>query len=131
MYTTAQILDTLRARGHRITRARAEIVKILEREKSPLQLRQLAQKVAADETSAYRTVALLLAEGFVEVIQTKGAPARYALSLGHHHHVVCVDCGKIAHVPCTKGVVPPAQVEGFTEIRTHEVTFYGTCTVCR
>ena len=49
-------------------------------------------------TTAYRAVDRWREEGFVEEAGTRGGEATYVFctAAGHHHHVVCVDCGATA-----------------------------------
>ena len=49
-------------------------------------------------TTAYRAVDRWREEGFVEEAGTRGGEATYVFctAVGHHHHVVCVDCGATA-----------------------------------
>jgi Fur family ferric uptake transcriptional regulator len=49
-------------------------------------------------TTAYRAVERWREEGWVEEAGTRGGEGVYVLCAeqGHHHHVVCVDCGATA-----------------------------------
>jgi Fur family ferric uptake transcriptional regulator len=49
-------------------------------------------------TTAYRTVERWREEGWAEDAGTRGGESVYVLcaAQGHHHHVVCVDCGATA-----------------------------------
>jgi Fur family transcriptional regulator, ferric uptake regulator len=49
-------------------------------------------------TTAYRTVERWREEGWAEEAGSRGGEAVYVLcaAQGHHHHVVCVDCGATA-----------------------------------
>jgi len=49
-------------------------------------------------TTAYRTVDRWREEGWAEEAGSRGGEAVYVLCAaeGHHHHVVCVDCGATA-----------------------------------
>lgn len=49
-------------------------------------------------TTAYRTVERWRQEGWAEEAGTRGGESVYVLcaAQGHHHHVVCVDCGATA-----------------------------------
>jgi Fur family ferric uptake transcriptional regulator len=49
-------------------------------------------------TTAYRTVERWREEGWAEEAGSRGGEAVYVLCAaeGHHHHVVCVDCGATA-----------------------------------
>src|SRR3954453_9025205 len=66
-------------------------------------VRELHDAAAKDQpklglTTAYRAVERWREEGFAEEAGRRGDEATYVFctDLGHHHHVVCVDCGKTA-----------------------------------
>lgn len=124
------IIQKLSERGHRITKARQDIISQLATSHGALTIQALAKRASADEASVYRTVHLLLVEGLVEEIQIRGQRSRFALVGQHHHHAVCRGCGTVAHVPCAEAIKPP-QIAGFAKLDEHEVTFYGLCNVCR
>lgn len=123
------IIETLSARGHRITEARKGVINLLAESHTALTIQALAERAAADEASVYRTMHLLLAEGLVEEIQIRGQRSRFALVGPHHHHAICRSCGTVAHVPCAEVVKLP-KVASFHSLDEHEVTFYGLCNAC-
>lgn len=125
------ILHALSERGYRLTEARRELCAYLTSAKNPLTIQELAEGTKSDEASAYRLIALLKKEVLVEEIMTRGEKPRYAPAGHHHHHVVCTDCGLVAHVPCGDALRTPRAVPGFTSIDDHEVTFYGRCVSCK
>tara|TARA_B100000029_G_scaffold512686_1_gene610054 strand:- start:1098 stop:1532 length:435 start_codon:yes stop_codon:yes gene_type:complete len=47
--------------------------------------------------TVYRTIAILEKYGFVRKLELGDGRARYEykLGMGHHDHMICVDCGKI------------------------------------
>lgn len=127
--TTAALLRKLSDRGYRLTAARRRIVAALNKSTSPISIKMLAKKVAADEASVYRTIRLLVDEGLAEEIVLTQGKAQYAVAHGHHHHVVCEACGRVEHVPCG-GDVPAKPSPLFALIQRHEVTYYGVCNAC-
>ena len=127
---TKKILNTLSERGYRVTKAREMVCQALEKSRSPLTVQELAGRVLVDEVSVYRTIDLLLAEKLVEEILIRDERPRYALSTHHHHHAVCHDCGKVAHIPCGREPQNPKRVPGFKSIDSHDLTFYGVCDTC-
>jgi len=130
MESSKDILDALAKRGYRVTTARREIVKALKKSPRALTIQALAEKVSADEASVYRTIKVLVDEHLVEEIVTVGVRPQYALEHGHHHHIVCATCGTVNHVPCTGMVSIPPLPRNFSQIHSHEVTYYGVCKVC-
>lgn len=125
-----EVLAVLQKRGYRITNARTEVIALFAASSVPLSIQELYKRVRIDEVSVYRTVALLQKEKLLEEIKTKGGQARYALAHGHHHHVICRECNKVVHVACDTEPKIPKKVAGFVHIDSHELTFYGVCTLC-
>lgn len=128
---TKEILNELGARGYRITKAREKVVETLLLQSQPISIQGLcASIIDIDEVSVYRTVALLVEEGFVEELALPGEAVRYALSEGHHHHAVCTACGFTDHIDCKGGEEQTSVPTTFKSIASHEVTLYGLCKKC-
>lgn len=130
-HASEDMLHALTERGYRITEARRGLCAALTAAKDPLTIQELAERTASDEASAYRFIALLRKERLVEEIVVRGERPRYAPADHHHHHVVCTDCGVVAHVPCGDAPHAPRTVPGFATIEDHDVTFYGRCVSCK
>jgi Fe2+ or Zn2+ uptake regulation protein len=125
---TDEILGELSVRGYRITNARKNVIEKLVSKTQPVTIQSLCTMLPqTDEVSVYRTVRMLLDEGFLEEIALLGETPRYALSHGHHHHAVCTSCGVMEHIECESH---PAVPSNFTSITSHEVTLYGLCKKC-
>nr|HPJ18718.1 transcriptional repressor [Actinomycetota bacterium] len=53
-------------------------------------------------TTVYRSLALMAQAGQVDVLLAEDGEARYrACSSGHHHHLVCRECGSTVEVTAT------------------------------
>lgn len=125
-----ETLGVLRERGYRVTKARERVVAVLASQDQPSTIQALARVVAADEASVYRTIETLRAEGLIEEIALPGEKPKFSLQHGHHHHIVCTDCGIVVHIPC-HGIAVPLKVNAhFADIERHEVTYYGRCKAC-
>lgn len=132
-HASTEIIHKLQALGYRITKARTEVVTALLKAHTPKTIQELCKLVTVDEVSVYRSIAVLRQEGFIEEITIQahgGSVSRYALSHGHHHHIVCTSCQKVAHVACSTEEKAVRHHPGFKEITSHEVTYYGLCTAC-
>ena len=130
-YMRRDILTALTENGGRITVAREGIVKYLCGVSTPQSIQHIVQKVDADEASVYRTIHLLRKRNLIEEIVFPDGSHRYAIAQDHHHHVICTQCERIAHVPCSSS---PEQKNtpssGFAQITGHSVTFFGLCNTC-
>lgn len=77
------------------------MVTALSRADGPLSAAELAEIVDVPQSSLYRTLSVLEETGVVtHHLGAKGL-TRYELDewlTGHHHHLVCVDCGSVTDV---------------------------------
>lgn len=72
--------------------------------------------------------------GIVRKIEPEGGSALYEIRRGdNHHHLHCVNCGRLEDVTCVVGQVPcltPDVDLGF-RVDLAEVTFKGLCPECQ
>jgi Fur family ferric uptake transcriptional regulator len=84
-------------------------------------------------TTVYRTLQALADAGSVDVLRTDSGEAVYRrCSTGHHHHLVCRDCGATVEVegPAVERWAQAVAAEhGFTEV-SHTVEVFGRCADC-
>jgi Fur family ferric uptake transcriptional regulator len=82
------------------------------------------------QATVYRTVNMLVEEGWARAVVLPLGPARYEpADMEHHHHFLCFACTRAWDVEgCPAGVehLTPA---GF-ELVEHEVVLYGRCDDC-
>jgi Fur family transcriptional regulator, ferric uptake regulator len=129
----------VRSYGLRPTRARRAVLTVLERERG----RQLtAQELHTEARSlqprlglatVYRTLGVLEEEGVVEVVSHEERESAYRLcSPGHHHHLICVQCGAVIEIPECDLAELERRLERRHEFRIeeHDVTFRGRCGGC-
>lgn len=95
-------------------------------------MRQAGQGIGL--ATVYRTLATLAEDDRVDVLRTPEGEARYRLCStdGHHHHLVCRDCGRTVEVegPAVERWAEQTGAEhGFTAI-THTLEVFGTCAAC-
>ena len=84
-------------------------------------------------TTVYRTLQTLADSGTVDVLRTDSGEAVYRrCSAGHHHHLVCRECGSTAEVegPTVESWARSVAAEhGFTDV-SHTVEVFGRCPDC-
>ena len=93
-----------------------------------------ARMRAAGETvglaTVYRTLTALAATGEVDVLRTDDGEAVYRMcSTGHHHHLVCRDCGRTVEIegPAVERWTERVAAEhGFRDV-AHTLEIFGTC----
>lgn len=139
--TAASVLDSLKKGGFRLTEARKAIVAAAIGAAAPVSAQDVAaalkkRAVAANVTTVYRELEFLREQGILVPVSFADGVQRYeSAALGHHHHLICVECKKVEDV-----VVPHEQVHaaektiekerGFSVLR-HALEFYGRCVKCR
>ncbi len=85
-------------------------------------------------TTVYRTLQGLAAVGDVDLLVGPDGETRYRrCSAGHHHHLVCRDCGRTVEVAgpaVEKWANKVAAENGYTDVR-HIIEIVGLCSDCR
>lgn len=83
--------------------------------------------------TVYRNLQTMVEDGEVDAVRAPDGQLTFRLcSPGHHHHLICHDCGKTVEVDLD-GVedllLAAAKSHGFSDI-SHELELYGTCDAC-
>ncbi len=126
-----QVIDAIRNSGNRVTSVRQKIILLLLKSRKPVSIQEVALLTEIDEVSVYRTIAFLKELGFVEEIMVRDGVRRFSFASEHHHHILCIKCSHVVHVPCSGFSVSSAtQHPDFASISEHSVTYYGVCTEC-
>lgn len=92
------------------------------------------------QSTVYRNLAVLESAGVVVKVLTNGDRAAFELAedlKGHHHHLVCVDCGIVLDIEIPvavekildDGMRDVAEKTGFTLIG-HRLDLMGRCSTC-
>jgi Fur family ferric uptake transcriptional regulator len=122
--------------GIRMTPQRRAVVDALERVSGRFTVSELHGHARSLHgrlglATTYRTLELLREAGYVRLLVADAEPGYIRCHPGHHHHLVCVDCGSVEETELCGA--PPADVlrerYGFVP-RTHEVDIYGHCARC-
>ncbi|WP_114906052.1 Fur family transcriptional regulator [Ornithinimicrobium murale] len=83
--------------------------------------------------TVYRTLTGLAESGEVDVLRTDEGEAIYRMcSTGHHHHLVCRDCGRAVEIegPAVERWTDQVAAEhGFSDV-AHTLEIFGTCADC-
>jgi Fur family ferric uptake transcriptional regulator len=134
-----EISESLRRKGYRLTPQREAVIKIL--------LENPNQHLAAEDIYAmvrkthpeigmatvYRTLELLSNEKIINQLNFEEGYSRYELeSQAHHHHLVCLKCGKITEFNdnLLEKVEEEIAKEHTFAIVGHLLKFYGYCANC-
>lgn len=136
----SEIIRTLKERGGRITHQRLSIIDILLNCPEAQTASQLLEKISESDgciglDTIYRNLKTLVNLGVINQIGGSGkSGSRFELSDGHHHHVVCTECGAlecIHHCPIDEGkMMNEVNRTGFS-LSTHRLELFGLCPECQ
>ena len=83
--------------------------------------------------TVYRNLQAMAADGEIDVLRTDDGESVYrACSTGHHHHLVCRECGRTVEIDgpaVERWAATVSAAHGFTEV-THSVEIFGRCRDC-
>ena len=129
----------LRADGLRRTPQREAIVEVLADAGAALPAsvvfaRARRRLPGLGERALERTVALLTDAGALDAFPSAGGTIVYRLCgvTGHHHHLICSECGRTVEVALPRLeqlIAQLAQTHGFTEVG-HHLELHGRCSAC-
>ena len=82
--------------------------------------------------TVYRNLNILKETGKIREIKFGKNTARYDGNIEFHHHIVCLECGKLEDVTCAVSPDLIRQVEAAKgyKISGHQMEFKGTCPDC-
>lgn len=91
-------------------------------------------------SSLYRSLSVMAEAGVLATHHAGGGVTRYELAewlVGHHHHLVCVECGAVDDVQLSdemeallERLVAHAATEGGYRVRGHALEIDGLCAAC-
>lgn len=137
-----EVAGRLSGLDQRYTSSRRALVEALLLAGRPLTIPELlAMTPELPQSSAYRNVTLLVEAGVVRRVAGTDDHGRFELAedlSGHHHHLVCASCGKVADVEPSarleralrEAALAAAEEQAF-EIDEHRFDLIGRCAECR
>lgn len=119
----------------RRTRQRDAITGVFEAHSRPLSPAEVLEqgRLSVHQlgiSTVYRTIAALVASGWLTPVNLPGESARYERAgAGHHHHFRCRVCERVFEIHACPGDMNQLAPPGF-KLEDHEVVLYGRCGVC-
>lgn len=135
------VAGRLRDGGHRYTAMRRRLIEMLRTADRPMSVPDLVRgRRSPPQSSAYRNLAVLEQSGLVRRVLTDEGLARYELTeelTEHHHHLICVRCGRIEDVAIPAGLERSidrtleglGRDAGFATV-SHRLDLIGRCRSC-
>ncbi|HUA75923.1 MAG TPA: Fur family transcriptional regulator [Solirubrobacteraceae bacterium] len=134
-------LERFAKAGYRRGGAREELVRLMDAQTCALSAIELERALAKSErrvsrASIYRILEELSELGAVQRVEIGAGEARYEAvrhGHGHHHHLVCDDCGQLRPFrdEGLERAIKRAAERVAIEVSEHEVVLRGTCPACR
>ena len=129
------IIRRLEQGGYRLTGSRAAVVAAVLNQKGHFTVDAVMRQCPRiGRATVFRTVKLLTEIGVVCRVLLEDGSLHYRLSpRGHHHHLVCVACGRVQDLDeCVVSdlVGELARISNY-EIEGHWLELYGRCLACR
>jgi Fur family ferric uptake transcriptional regulator len=123
----------------RATRQRAAISSALEQADSFQTAQELFEALRLEGqkiglTTVYRNLQSMATRGEVDVLRREDGEAIYRRceSDGHHHHLVCRECGmsvELENAEIERWTTEVAHGHRFSEV-THDLVLFGLCSKC-
>ncbi|MCH8994210.1 MAG: transcriptional repressor [Chloroflexi bacterium] len=129
------IIQRLELRGHRITDSRRRVLEALVAAPAHFTVDDVL-RLAPDvgRATVFRTMKLLQDLNVVCRVLMENGSLHYRLSTrGHHHHLVCRQCGRVEDFSTCDVASVVEQLTRNTEyeIEGHWLEVYGRCSSCR
>lgn len=137
MIPNSRGLDTLRARGLRLTRPRHLILDVVRASDTHptaafvyRRVRRRLPRVSL--ATVYRNLRMLAAEGLLAE-RADAAGMRFDGNSSPHDHFTCLACGRIYDVPARseRSLRPRIATRPGFEVLDHRTEYYGRCGPCR
>ena len=132
--TRPDLIAILENNGFRVTGPRIEIIKCLEKRPDGFTAEEVAESLPqVSRATVFRTLKLLLGANVLCRLALPGGTPRYSLSReAHHHHTVCVNCGKVGEFRAStmERLLRAIGSEIPGEIVGHNIEFHILCNTC-
>ncbi len=132
---TEQILESLQERGYRSTAPRRVLAAAIAEQERHFTAEGLRDRLPPNvgRATVYRTLKILVDAGVLCRVLLEDGDLHYQLShQGHHHHLICVQCGSsqdLAGCDIEDALVSTSARYGF-ELSGHWLEVYGRCRDC-
>lgn len=141
MANSELLLESLKSRGHRMTKVRRAMLEILCKSKVPMAAAELIlalnrRSLEVNKTTVYREIDFLQEQKIVREIDLMDGKKRYEVQgeHDHHHHMICTSCKAIRCMEMHHDLdALEAQIlEKFHfKVTSHTLEFFGVCQSCR
>ena len=129
-----QLLETLEEQGHRSTSPRRAVVNAIAGQNKHFTAEELrGQLPGVGRATVYRSLRLLVDSGVLCRVLLEEGDLHYQLShRGHHHHLLCVECGSSQDLlGCDiEDLLQTVSAAHQFQLSGHWLEVYGRCHDC-
>ena len=130
-----QLLETLEDRGYRDTMPRRAVVQAIAGKDRHFTAEELREQLpGVGRATVFRALKLLVESGMVCRVLLEDGNLHYQVShRGHHHHLLCVQCGASQDLVGCDIESPLQQVAVLHnfQVSGHWLEVYGRCQACQ
>ncbi|MEJ6950051.1 Fur family transcriptional regulator [Natronospora cellulosivora (SeqCode)] len=136
-----KMVDRFKNNNYKLTSQRKDILDVIiqnpEKHFSAEELYEEVKSINPDIglATVYRTLELMCKLKIIHQLDFDNTYKRYELNLEgkHHHHLICLDCGKIIEFndQVLESFEKNLQEEYDFNIIDHRIKFYGHCKTCK
>ena len=128
------IMAMLEDRGYRSTAPRRAIVKVVEEKQDGFTAEDVVRELPkVGRATVFRTLKLFLEAGIICRLNLLDGAPRYMLSrIEHHHHTICIKCGKIGEfrAATVERLIRAIGADLSGEIVGHRIELDVVCQAC-
>ena len=129
-----QLVQTLQEKGYRDTAPRRALARVIASKERHFTAEELRNELPhLGRATVYRSLKILVEAGVVCRVLLEDGNLHYQLShRGHHHHLLCVECGASQDlVGCdVEGMLKEAAAAHNFQLNGHWLEVYGRCENC-
>ncbi len=130
-----QLLETLEDQGYRDTMPRRAVVQAIAGQERHFTAEELREQLpGVGRATVFRALKLLVESGMVCRVLLEDGNLHYQVShRGHHHHLLCVQCGASQDLVGCDIESPLRQVAALHnfQVSGHWLEVYGRCQACQ
>ncbi|WP_252314832.1 Fur family transcriptional regulator [Sinobaca sp. H24] len=133
-----QALEQLKNDGFKYTGKREQMLELFSKEKRYLSAKDVLVELQKDYPgvsfdTVYRNLSLFAEKEILEMTELDGEKKfRFSCATSqHHHHLICLDCGKTKHIHSCPMDWLEENVESDFAVTSHKFEIYGYCEECQ
>lgn len=129
-----QLLESLEQQGYRSTSPRRAVAQVIANQDKHFTAEDLREQLPSlGRATIFRSLKLLVETGVLCRVLLEDGDLHYQLShRGHHHHLLCVECGSSQDLlGCDiEGLLKQTSASHGFELSGHWLEVYGRCRSC-